>query len=477
MLSDHAMLTDDEIFALAYKALEDGRIDEAEYRFNYLLNTKSDNPALYFFVGGINLRRKHYTAAEILFKHALKLHLSEKKKMDNAILAAIYNNLGFVASWRQDRNKAREYFLKALSTEPKSPDPMVNIGSLYVNNGTPEKGIEWFDKALAIDPDNAHAKWNASLCHLEAGHYDIGFDWYEAGFQTGDRIDRNYQDGGTPLWDGSPGKRVIVYGEQGIGDEIMYASMLNEMAKTNEVILECHPKLQDLFRNSFDFPVYGTRKAEQITWSNFEEFDAKVSIASLGKFYRRSAESFPFHNGYLRSDESLREEYRARLDALPGKMKVGISWQGGVPRTRGDVRSLPLNKWDGLLKYNNEIDFISLQYTKGAAQEAAEFGVTHWTECNDDYPGVEADFHRKAALIQELDLVISICTTSIHLAGALNVPTWVLTPDRPAWRYGVSGNMLWYPSVKLYRQQNRSWGEVFMAIENDLVKLLNKKAA
>src|SRR6185436_8166228 len=153
-------------------------------------------------------------------------------------------------------------------------------------------------------------------------------------------------------------------------------------------------------------------------------------------------------SGYLKADPQHVARWRERLAALGPGHKVGLSWTGGVPRTRRELRSLSLDQLQPLLAMPG-FRFISLQYTAGARDEVEAWrarsgiAVEHW-------PEAIADYDQTAALVCALDLVVSVCTSLVHLGGALGRPVRVLAPISPEWRYGFAGEaMPWYPSVRV----------------------------
>src|SRR5262249_17488100 len=159
------------------------------------------------------------------------------------------------------------------------------------------------------------------------------------------------EDAPLPFWQGEKGARLVVYGEQGIGDEILFASMLPDLLKDCEsVVFECHIKLQKLFANSFPgIDTYPTREDPHVTWpvlanGNYRyNFTHKIAIGSLGKFYRPNLESFPA-TPYLKPTPQAELHWNEWLAKLPAGPKVGLSWQGGHKKTRIEVRSMELDQ-------------------------------------------------------------------------------------------------------------------------------------
>ena len=354
---------------------------------------------------------------------------------------------GYVLLNLQQPHAAVEHFERANALAPHDPEILLQSGIALRETGEVEQAIARFDMALAADPRQVLAKWHKSLACLTLHEYSRGWQDYDLRLQSRDRMQRT---GAYPEWGGphAPKARLLVYGEQGPGDEIMFAGCLPQLIATaGECVLECSPKLVKLFSRSF--PLVAVREAAQSNAG--EQFDAQIALGSLPKYWRTSIADFPDHHGYLRADAVKTEAWRERLEGLGRGLKVGISWRGGTEKTRGYMRSIPLRQWGEILQVPGA-HFVDLQYTdcgEEVAAAAAAFGVTvhRWD-------GLREDIDETAALVAGLDIVISVCTTLIHLGGALGKPVWVLTPYSPEWRYGVRGEtMPWYPTVRLFRQQ------------------------
>jgi tetratricopeptide (TPR) repeat protein len=439
-----------------------GEYDKAEALYDQLLTQNNDNPGLLATLGTMYLMMKKPGMAMVLL-HA-SLDKSKKKAPE------VLTNLGLAYKFSGFPDKAVKYMRQAINDKSAMPESYATYSAMFVENGDPDEAIKICKQAINKDPELALAHWNMSLALLEKGEWETAWDEYDWGFAAKTRVDRLYED--IPVWDGSPNKTVWVYGEQGIGDEIMFASMLPDMMKTNTVILECHRRLVTLFENSFGVTCYGTREEAVIDWPKDHKIDARISIGSLGKFYRRSREAF---NGmpYIKADPLL-----PRGD----KLRVGISWTGGKKASRVQRRTIPLSWWKSILtNESNGVEFVSLQYTDSEDEinQVNDMGF-HIKE----YPQSKADDYAETArLVKSCDLVITCCTSVVHLAGSMGVPTWVMVPAAPAWRYQQKGPMPWYRSVRLYRQPSRdgdAWIPVVQRIGCDLeefVKQSKKEAA
>lgn len=219
-------------------------------------------------------------------------------------------------------------------------------------------------------------------------------------------------------------------------------------------------------RDSFPgIPIYGTKQQNgMVEWYKNHKVDAKVSIGSLAKFYRQNESDFP-KVPYLKADDDLVEKYREKMQGK--RPKIGISWYGGAKRTNTSYRFNPLHNWLSVLKM--DADFYSLQYNAEAGEKVAKFNadngtsIIHWQDTIDDYD-------ETAAMLMNLDLVISCPQSVVHLAGALGVPCWRLTAHQSLWTHGVHGkDSPWYGSVKNYWQgSDLDWKPVMKQVRKDL---------
>lgn len=332
-------------------------------------------------------------------------------------------------------------------------DLLHNLSGICLNDGRPKMALRYADDALLECPTHAGARANRGLACLEMGRWAEGWDGFAACYDTGDRQRRVY--GNTPEWDGSTAKTVIVYGDQGLGDEIMFANCLPDMIRDNNVILDCHPRLLTLFTRSFpEARVHGTRKrpVSELYWEH--AVDASIGLADLPRFYRRCAADWK-GGAYLKASQGRDRGKRPE--------RIGFAWGGGSKATRGDLRSIPLEMLEPIFAELKGRELISLDYRPEAEKEIERFWKKAGIDLKHDKDTLLAyDYDRTAALVASLDLVITVCTTIHHLAGALGVPCWTLVPRTPSWRYGVKGDRVpWYDSVKLFRQEvTGDWGPI-----------------
>lgn len=377
-----------------------------------------------------------------------------------------------------DYEQALECYMKALSIDPTMTGTMLNISNTYLQMSEPWKVLEWTDSILSIAEEHTSlwygAKDNSALAHLMLGDWERGWDNYIYMLGRKQRKEVQYND--EPRWDGEKGQKVIVTGEQGLGDELLFSSCIPDLIEDSKrVVIDCDPRLKGLFKRSFEDPnpdkvkVYGTRMNFKPEWDSAKdlEVDAHSAMGTLPKFYRRRDEEFP-GEPWLKACPIRRRMYRAALDEMSDKPKIGIAWVGGWKLYERPMRTIPLEDLDELLAKN--YDFIDLEYLD-PTEEIAEcdrkgYAVpNHWP-----WATMTKDYDDTAALVAELDLVICVATSVCHLAGSLGVPNWVLVPQYPNWRFMLNGDTLpWHRTTKLYRQaRGEPWANVLDRLGGDL---------
>ena len=342
---------------------------------------------------------------------------------------------------------------QALKSEPGSAIALAAKALLLDLTGRQGEAEAAFAAALRTDPNDSEIAFSLAICRLRHRNLAEGWQGFELRRKSENFVGR-YRQFPFPEWQGEPleGKTILVYPEQGLGDEIMYGSCIPELvARARHVALECDPKLGKLFARSFaDCTVTPRPRTMANDWVNHLEPrpDYQVPIGSLPLHFRSRIEDVPAQR-YLLPDETKVAAWKARLEALGPGPKIGLSWRGGVGHTGKARRSLTLEQLRPVL--GKGMHFVNLQYTDVQAElaqlrERHAITVHHWQEAIDDYD-------ETAALVCALDRVLTVCTSIVHLTGALGRPALVMVPFGSDWRYGAEGErMLWYPSVRLVRQ-------------------------
>jgi tetratricopeptide (TPR) repeat protein len=300
-----------------------------------------------------------------------------------------------------------------------------NICAMLVQMGKFEEAEYYSKKALEIAPEMHKAKGNMGFCQLARRQWGEGWKNYHHALGQVWRPMKQYAD--EPEWDGTPGRNVVIYGEQGIGDEICFASMLPDAIKASaKVIIDCNPKLERLFERSFPKAIV------QSGFAGEDDFDSSLAIGQLGEHFRTSNESFKAEP-FLVADPDRVSMWR-HLWSQKRKPVIGIAWTGGIPRTGAKFRAATLEDW---LPMFQAIDahWVSLQY-KSAESEIAEFKARNpWVDLV-EYPHatLTQDYDDTAALVASLDCIVSVPTAVLHLAGALGVPNVMMKASVGCWK-------------------------------------------
>jgi tetratricopeptide (TPR) repeat protein len=434
-------------FTKGQDLLQQGRIDEALNVFNGLLNRQFTSPELLYFVADC-LIRKGWNGAAI---NLLGVSLQTKPDFQEA-----WNNLGVAFRHENFHDYARAAWDKAMAIRP-SVEVIANMATLSADMGDPDEAIAWCEKAVALDPNHWQSYWNESLAQLTKRNWAKGWDLYEnrrklAHFDSRPTID-------APQWGGEHVGHLYLHGEQGVGDEIMFASMIPKiLQRVDRLTVEAHKKFAGLLRQSFPEIAVVSKEAEAAGIP----FDAKSGMATPASFFRRHRDQFP-GTPYLKPDPALVEHYRAELRKLGPSPYVAVTWVGGVKKTRVEDRSIPLVLYRPIL---NKYTCVSAQYTIHA-QEEIEHERTNAGLAKIDAASCGDDMHAQAALFAACDAVVTVCQTAVHVAGAVGAPVFAMVPSRPSWRYGIEGEDLpWYNSVRLFRQGPADqWLQVISRVE------------
>jgi len=375
--------------------------------------------------------------------------------------AAVWHNIGKLYHEKNRDDVADEFFRKALKCNPSFHNALEGMSMTALNRGDWDGCISYANRALAEDPTTTEAPVNRGMAYLAKKRWIEGWNGYNANVGR-DKNRREIIYGDEVRWDGTKGLDVVVYGEQGIGDEISFASCIPDLVRDcKSVTIDCDARLEKLFARSFGVETHGTRYKHIAGWRGQKKFDARVNVGQLPGFYRTKDSHF-HGKPYLTPNPQMAVQWRALFDSLGSKPKIGISWTGGLIHTGQKRRSVTLDTYAPLFKAI-DADWISLQY-KDEDTSAAE---KYWVKIHDFAWGTRVhDYDQTVALISQLDLVISVCTTVVHAAGGLGKETWCLVPEVPMWRYLAASQSYnpqegdWFPwaeSVKMFRQKGREW--------------------
>lgn len=374
---------------------------------------------------------------------------------------------------------AVEAYRRVLAARPDDHEALTQLGLAQATLQQYGAALEALDRAVALQPDDPFAQSRRGALRLQLGDFG-GWTDYEARLDLRRFLTRS---GGiiTPAIAsqltrsaagvaGLADRRVLLLGEQGIGDQLMFASMIPDLARATAALrCVCDARLVRLFANSFDKVGFDGPTTAQI---RRDEIDAILAMGSLGGLFRGRAADFP-GSPYLRPSAAIREAWGRRLGPASGRLRVGLSWRGGLPSTRRNERSLALNQLQPLFALPG-CEFVSLQYGEVAAEVAdAAAPIRVFPPADID------DFEDLAGLVANLDVVVSVQTALVHLAGAVGKTCLTLVPHNPEWRYGAHGEtMPWYGSVRLFRQDAPgAWAGVIGRVADALRDMRSRAVA
>jgi hypothetical protein len=347
-------------------------------------------------------------------------------------------------------------------------DAYSSQGTAFTDKGDLKKAVAACRRAILCKPDFPDAHKNLALALLGGGEFSQGWEEFEWRFKC-----KDFPHGGHILppvrWDGRPlaEEPLLIHAEQGLGDTLQFIRYLPLVAaRCKNVILLCQKKVERIVRG-----IAGS--AEVVTrWTPRPDVNLHCPLMSLPFVFGTTLENIPLDIPYLQADPTALDFWRQRLAGDAANMKVGLTWAGNHKHHNDRNRSMSLSTLLPLAGVEN-VQFYSLQKGDGAAHDkitAADLHlVDHTAELN--------DFADTAALVANLDLVISVDTSTAHLAGAMGKPVWVLLPFAADWRWMTNRqNSPWYPTMRLFRQQRfGDWEPVVAQLVSELSNTLLKR--
>ncbi|MFL9866015.1 tetratricopeptide repeat-containing glycosyltransferase family protein [Paraburkholderia fungorum] len=383
-----------------------------------------------------------------------------------------WSNRGNALSDLNQPHEARQSYQRALELAPAFADAWNNLGLTQVDLNEHAQALQSYERALAVSPAAAETHWNRSLCLLQLGDLEAGWTEYEWRWERS-RIRAGRRTFAQPLWLGDfsiDGKTILLHAEQGLGDTLQfcrYAGMVSKLGA--KVVLEVPRELMRLM-STLD-GVDQLIEAGQA----LPPFDCHCPLLSLPLAFRTDLASIPSKTPYLFADPRATREWHERIAAqAEGRLKVGLVWAGGnrphvAELRKNDARrSITFERLAPILDVSN-VQFFSLQ--KGAAAQQLPRGDSHLGVV--DYTDELEDFADTAALVANLDLVISVDTSTAHLAGALDKPVWILNRFDTCWRWMLERtDTPWYAQAKLFRQPSLGdWDSVIRSARDALATL------
>jgi len=445
--------------------LQSGRALEAETALSHAAALAPHDWGIHCDLGTAQMQKGDPEAAVVSFKRAVDLK-------DDAIIA--HFNLGNALLETGRFDEARAQFWDVIRVAPNFVPALRSLATLLSDTGHRDEADAMFLHARQLSPSDALLKQAVALHLLRYGDLRRGFVDYEARFLPSEFsiAQRPFT---APLWRGETlkGKNILIWTEQGLGDEILSASTFSEIiARAKTCTIECSARAAPLFVRSFKNArvVARTDPPHPVV---AEPFDFQSSSFGICAAVRRDVGDFPPHSGYLQASESLRDKLRKRYQSIrPGTPVVGISWDSTA--RHGARKRIPLESWRPILRLPN-VTFVCLQYgVKRDDGEVARLGLKDGFYIDGDIDALSS-LDASAAQVAAMDLVITVSNTTAHLAGAQGIPVWTLLPNGPGsfwyWFRGREDSP-WYPSMRLFRQTApRSWDSVISLVAKALVEV------
>lgn len=378
-------------------------------------------------------------------------HLAKRCTELDGKNAGAWMNLGQACRDLQLHKEAQRYCKRGLQRS-KSPEQKsmlcVNMASSLIDEGKWAEGEKYCRQALELKPDSVKGASNLGFCQLAQGQWAEGWKNYRKviGHEW-----RPFFDYGVPLWDGESKGTIVVHGEQGLGDQICFASMLPDLQRWAEendsrVVVDIDPRLVGVLRRSFPgITVHGTLGNGTVKWPASDKPDYAIPIGQLGEYFRNSDEDFP-RKPFLIPDPDREYMWRSLFEAK-GKPVIGIAWSGGVVKTGKNLRTLTLAELSPLFEAI-DAHWVSLQYKPAKVEGTDVVEYPHAT--------LTQDYDDTLAMVAALDAVVGVPTTVIHAAGALGVRNIAMCAPMKCWKY--NSGLPFHPTTAVI-DNTEGWGK------------------
>jgi tetratricopeptide (TPR) repeat protein len=436
-----------------------GRREEAETCYREALRLRPDFADAQLNLGRLLQELGRWPEAEACFRAALRLQPD---------FADAHNSLGIILRAMARAAEAEASYRSALRLRPDFAAAHSNLGNALLDLGRPHDAAVCYRAALRLQPEFPDAHANLSYALLLTGQLREGWEEYEWRWRAKHLVGRG-RDFSVPLWSGEEARDrvILLHAEQGYGDTLHFCRYVPMVAERATVVLEVH---QPLVRLLGQLPGVSRIVARGEPLPNF---DLHCPLLSLPRAFGTTLETIPGSPPYLAADPQEAAKWRRRLERIPG-LRVGLAWAGGPRRHEPELAAVDRRRSISLamlapLAEAAGVSFVSLQ-KGGPAAEAAQPppGMTLY-----DFTAEIDDFRDTAALVDALDLVISVDTSVVHLAGALGKPVWLLNRFDTCWRWLLGrDDSPWYPQLRQFRQtRSGEWGGVIREAADALRRL------
>ena len=442
---------------------EKSELTKAITSFKKAIRLKPNYPDAFNNLGNALKDKGDLNAAIDSYKTALQL----KPNFPEA-----HYNLGYSHQRQDNLTEAITSYEKAIYLKANFPDAHNNLGSALQERGDLTSAIASFNKAIMLKPNNEEAHLNLSLAMLLNDNYEKGWELYEWRNKQKGSVSRLHALPKCKLWDGKPLKeetKLLLVTEQGLGDTLQFMRYVLALKNQNLIISLCaSPRLHPLIKASgLDPSPLSPKQAEQVREGQW------IPLLSVPRHLNVSPRNPVITEPYIKSTDNLYEKWKC-IFSVETKPMIGINWRGNREDASKKYRNIPTNSFRKIIEtYTGNV--VCLQ--RGAQySEMEELLLNHRMSSYQSDISRIADsddpnnFLEYAAVITNCDLVITTGSTVAHIAAGMGVPTWVLLPTVPDWRWGLKGeSSFWYPSMRLFRQRERgSWDELMERVAKAL---------
>ncbi|MBF0195304.1 MAG: tetratricopeptide repeat protein, partial [Magnetococcales bacterium] len=482
-------------FNLAVSLQEQGRLNEAVDSYKEAITFCQNDVEAYNNLGIIYQEQGKLDSAVAIYQQAMKIKpdyveaqynlgvtLQEQRQFDLAVAAyrqaieikkdyvEAHYNLGVTLQEQGRVHEAIESYQQAIKIKSDYAKAYNNLGIITFEQGQLDKAIAIYQKGISIKPDYADIYNNLSLVQLLKCDFKEGLTNYSWRWKTEQYDTERYLLHKNRLWQGEPvnKKHIFVWAEQGVGESIIFSSMLIDLIKGGaNIVLECNASLTQLFARSFPTITCIPHIKEMVVADIEERFDYIVPFGDLCSWLRPNLSSYPLNPFHLIADQKQKQVLRNRYQNSDKDILIGIAWYSNSAKYKN--KSMLLHNLRPLFDIPG-VTFVNLQYgdTKKEREELTKDGDI--TFLNDDSIDQMQDLDSFAAQVAAMDMVVTISNTTAHLSGALGVPTLLMLGEVPIWYWMLDReDSPWYPSLTLFRQKNNGeWDEVIDKVAKEI---------
>jgi Flp pilus assembly protein TadD len=425
----------DALNLLSVLAAQAGRLDSAIELLGRAIAVNPNVADYHSNLGGLQQQVGRLDQAAVSLRRALSLQPNH---------AVAHYNLGLIFAQQGMFEQAIAAHRQALKLQPDMVLALIALGNALTRVRQFEQAGHAYRRAIQLKSDSVEAHWNYALLQLRMGDFERGWEEHEWRWHVRSSEFSPPQSFAQPLWNGGDlrGKTILLHAEQAFGDTLQFARYVPLVAQRGgRVVLQTYPELVRVLK--------GLQGAEEIVGRGtpLPGFGVHCPLLSLPRLFSTRLNTIPRQVPYLRAEPQLVEQWNRRLEPYRGQFKVGLVWAGRQAQMDGGDRSIALAQLAPLSRIGVDV-FFSLQMGSPAGQAPPPgMNLIDWT-------GDLRDFADTAALIANLDLIISVDTAVAHLAGAMGKPVWVLLLYVSDWRWLLNrDDSPWYPTMRLFRQR------------------------